>query len=125
MAGNTGYAIASQHSHDRAAYPRNAPGGTGSTRPQAVILTHLRAKYILQHMKPLLVEVDDDLARRLDQVAPARTRRRSEFIRRAIMVALWKIEEQATAEAYARQPDGHHMAFDPTVWDAPGSEDDL
>ncbi len=71
-------------------------------------------------MKPLLVEVDDELARRLDRVAPARSRRRSEFIRRAIMVALWEIEEQVTAEAYARQPDSAATAVDPTVWDAFG-----
>lgn len=74
-------------------------------------------------MKPLLVEVDEELARRLDRVAPARSRRRSEFIRRAIMTALWEIEEQATAEAYARQPDSPDMAFDPAVWDAFGSAD--
>jgi predicted transcriptional regulator len=75
-------------------------------------------------MKQLLVEVDDDLARRLDQVAPARTRRRSEFIRRAIMAAIWEIEERATAEAYARQPDSPDTVFDPTVWDAPADEHD-
>jgi len=74
-------------------------------------------------MKQLLVEVDDDLARRLDQVAPARTRRRSEFIRRAIMAAIWEIEERATAEAYGRLPDSPDMVFDPTVWDAFAGED--
>jgi predicted transcriptional regulator len=68
-------------------------------------------------MKPLLVEVDDDLARRLEHVAPARSRRRSEFIRRAILMALWAAEEQATAEAYARQPDSPAPSPDPTVWD--------
>ena len=36
----------------------------------------------------MLVEVDDELARRLERVAPARSRRRSEFIRRAILKAL-------------------------------------
>jgi predicted transcriptional regulator len=74
-------------------------------------------------MKQLLVEVDEELARRLDRVAPARTRRRSEFIRRAIMVALWEIEEQATAEAYARQPDSPDTVVDPAVWDAFGGAD--
>lgn len=68
-------------------------------------------------MKPLLVEVDDELARRLEQVAPARSRRRSDFIRLAILKALWEAEEQATAEAYTRQPDGPETPFDPTVWD--------
>ena len=69
-------------------------------------------------MKSLLVEVDDELAVRLERVAPARSRRRSEFIRAAILKALWEAEEQATAEAYARQPDNPHVAFDPTVWES-------
>lgn len=68
-------------------------------------------------MKSLLVEVDDDLAWRLERVAPARSRRRSEFVRTAILKALWEAEEQATAEAYARQPDGPEAAFDPTLWE--------
>jgi len=80
-------------------------------------------EYILQPMKSLLIEVDDDLAGRLERVAPARSRRRSEFVRTAILKALWEAEEQATAEAYARQPDSTAAAFDPAVWDsrdAPG-----
>jgi predicted transcriptional regulator len=56
-------------------------------------------------MKQLLVELDDDVAARLEQVAPSRSRRRSEFIRSAIRRALWELEEQATAAAYRRQPD--------------------
>jgi len=74
-------------------------------------------------MKSLLVEVDDELAGRLERVAPARSRRRSEFVRTAILKALWEAEEQATAEAYARQPDSSEAAFDPAVWEkrqAPG-----
>ena len=59
-------------------------------------------EYKLQSMKSLLVEVDDELASRLERVAPARSRRRSEFVRMAILKALWEAEEQATAEAYAR-----------------------
>ena len=70
-------------------------------------------------MKSLLVEVDDDLATRLEQVAPARSRRRSEFVRTAILKALWEVEEKSTAEAYSRQPDSSDdMVFDPAVWDA-------
>ena len=72
-------------------------------------------------MKALLVEVDDDLAVRLERVAPARSRRRSEFVRAAILKALWEAEEQATAEAYARQPDSPDVAFDPAVWEAQGA----
>lgn len=72
-------------------------------------------------MKSLLVEIDDELVVRLERVAPARSRRRSEFIRAAILKALWDAEEQATAEAYTRQPDRLHTAFDPTVWEGPGA----
>lgn len=78
-------------------------------------------EYILQPMKALLVEVDDDLAVRLERVAPARSRRRSEFVRAAILKALWEAEEQATAEAYARQPDSPDVPLDPTVWEARGA----
>lgn len=72
-------------------------------------------------MKSLLVEVADELALRLEHVAPARSRRRSEFIRAAILKALWEAEEQATAEAYARQPDSPYTAFDPTLWESCGT----
>ena len=76
-------------------------------------------------MRSFLVEVDDDLAGRLELVAPARSRRRSEFIRNAILKALWEVEEKATAEAYARQPDCADIGFDPGVWgdsDVPGAQ---
>ena len=71
-------------------------------------------------MKSLLIEVDDALAGRLERVAPARSRRRSEFVRAAILKALWEAEEQATAEAYARQPDSPDTEFDPAVWERSG-----
>ena len=73
-------------------------------------------------MKSLLVEVDDELAGRLERLAPARSRRRSEFIRAAILKALWEAEELATAEAYARQPDSPVAPFDPTVWESRGAQ---
>lgn len=73
-------------------------------------------------MKQLLIELDPDTAARLEKVAPARSRRRSEFIRAAIRRALWELEEHATREAYTRQPDpAGDVYIDPTVWDsAPG-----
>ena len=74
-------------------------------------------------MKSLLVEVDDELASRLERVAPARSRRRSEFVRTAILKALWEVEEQATAEAYARTPDSAENAIDPAVWEGQGASD--
>jgi predicted transcriptional regulator len=74
---------------------------------------------MLIHMKQLLVEVDDDIAAALEEVAPARSRRRSEFIRMAIRKALWEEEERATAAAYHRQPDSAADAYvDPTTWEA-------
>jgi predicted transcriptional regulator len=69
-------------------------------------------------MKPLLIEIEDDVAARLEEVAPGRSRRRSEFIRQAIRRALWDLEEQATAEAYRRRPDAAADAYlDPAVWE--------
>jgi predicted transcriptional regulator len=74
--------------------------------------------YIIEYMKQLLIELDDDVAARLEQVAPGRARRRSEFIRMAVRRALWELEEQQTAEAYRRQPDSAAEAhLDPAVWE--------
>jgi len=69
-------------------------------------------------MKQLLIEIDEEMATKLERVAPTRSRRRSEFIRNAIRQALWELEERATAEAYARQPDSEEAALDATVWEA-------
>jgi Arc/MetJ-type ribon-helix-helix transcriptional regulator len=69
-------------------------------------------------MKQILIEIDADTAARLDKVAPARSRRRSEFIRNAIRRALWDMEERATERAYAAQPDSADDTYlDPAVWD--------
>ena len=78
--------------------------------------------YMIQYMKTLIVELDDEVALKLERVAPGRTRQRSEFIRNALRRALWDIEEQATAEAYRRQPDSGEDAYlDPDTW-APRSK---
>jgi Arc/MetJ-type ribon-helix-helix transcriptional regulator len=69
-------------------------------------------------MKTLIVELDDEVAEKLERVAPGRARQRSEFIRNAIRKALWEIEEHATAEAYRLQPDSSEDAYlDPAVWE--------
>ena len=69
-------------------------------------------------MKQILIELDPDVAERLEEVAPGRSRRRSEFIRMAIRKALWEVEEAQTADAYRRVPDSPEDAYlDPTVWD--------
>ena len=69
-------------------------------------------------MKQLLIELEDELAAKLEEVAPTRSRKRSEFIRSAIRRALWALEEAATAEAYRRMPDATEEVYvDPSVWE--------
>jgi len=69
-------------------------------------------------MKQLLVEVDEETLKQLEQVAPARSRRRSAFIRAAIRKAICEEQERVTAEAYRRIPDSVDDAwFDPRVWE--------
>ena len=86
-------------------------------------LLHEQAlEYILQYMKQILIKIDDEMAARLEQVAPVRSRQRSEFIRNALRRALWEIEERATAAAYAKIPDSEGDAyFDPRVWETRSS----
>jgi len=74
-------------------------------------------KYILNYMAKILLELDDRTAERLEEVAPSRSRQRSEFIRMAIRRALWDLEEEATAEAYQHQPDVEEPYFDAEVWE--------
>jgi len=78
-------------------------------------------------MKRLTIEIGDDLAALLELAAPGRSRRRSDFIRRAIRKALWELEERKTADAYARQPDTLDAFVDGGVWERPtgaATEDD-
>jgi Arc/MetJ-type ribon-helix-helix transcriptional regulator len=75
-------------------------------------------KNIIDHMVQILIQIDDELSRRLEEVAPARSRERSEFIRAAIRKALWEREERATEEAYRRQPDSRGAYLEPRAWEA-------
>jgi predicted DNA-binding protein len=68
-------------------------------------------------LKQILLELDDETAARLDEVAPARSRRRSDFIRTAIRRALQEIEEQATEAAYRLKPDTEPVYFDAGAWE--------
>lgn len=71
-------------------------------------------------MKQILVELEDDVAAKLESVAPGRARKRSEFIRNAIRRALWELEEAATAAAYRLQPDSAADAHvDAALWEKP------
>ena len=69
-------------------------------------------------MKRMLIELDPELFAELERVAPARSRRRSEFIRMALRRALWERAEQETAKAYAAQPDSvESVVFHPSLWE--------
>lgn len=68
-------------------------------------------------MKQVLVEIDDQTAAELERVAPARSRQRSEFIRRALRRALWDEEERRTREAYLRTPDESAAYVEPEAWE--------
>ena len=69
-------------------------------------------------MKQLIVEIDAETAARLERVAPARSRRRSAFVREALRRALDAVAERAMAEAYRRQPQAREDAyFEPAEWE--------
>ena len=70
-------------------------------------------------MKQLLIEVDDETARELERVAPARQRVRSSFIRQAIRRALDTEIERRTAAAYRARPQ-EPADFDPAEWEPAG-----
>ena len=65
----------------------------------------------------VLIELDDATYRRLEQVAPARSRARSAFIRAAIKKSLWELEEERTRKAYMEAPDDEPSVIDPQVWE--------
>jgi hypothetical protein len=66
----------------------------------------------------MLVEIDDHSARDLERVAPARERKRAEFIRMAIRRAIDMALDRATRDAYQREPvSGDVVASDLEGWD--------
>lgn len=72
---------------------------------------------MLIYMKQVLVQVDDALYARLEEAAPGQSRRRSAFIREALLRAVWALEEERTAAAYQRQPDDAPAHFDASLWE--------
>jgi hypothetical protein len=68
-------------------------------------------------MKQILIELDDETASELESVAPARSRRRSDFVRSAIRRALWELREQAAEAAYSSKPDTNPAFFDAGAWE--------
>jgi len=74
--------------------------------------------HIEELMKQLLIEIDEETFAKLEQIAPAKSRRRSAFIRGAITRALCEAQEELTAAAYRRLPDSAEDAwFDAHVWE--------
>ncbi len=72
--------------------------------------------FVLMHQ--VIIEVDDRTLERLNRVAPARARKRSEFIREAIRRALNERLEQEMEAAYRTQPqDGQDPDVDPQTWE--------
>jgi len=65
----------------------------------------------------VLIELDDETLKRLEAVAPARSRKRSAFIRAAIQKSLWEMEEARTRRAYLAAPDGEPTPLDAAVWE--------
>lgn len=59
---------------------------------------------MLDHMKQILVQLDDALAEELERFVPGSSRKRSDFIRKAIARALLDVVEVTTSAAYARHP---------------------
>lgn len=55
-------------------------------------------------MKRILVEIDEQCARDLERVAPAKNRTRAEFIRRAIQHAIDLALDRTTEAAYRERP---------------------
>jgi hypothetical protein len=78
-------------------------------------LSNHQVVHILLHMN-VLVDLDPETYRRLERVAPARSRKRSAFIRAAIQRALWDLEEARTRQAYLDTPDEEPVPVDPATW---------
>jgi hypothetical protein len=65
----------------------------------------------------VLLSIDAELAKLLERVAPAKSRKRSIFIRAALRKAILEAEEVRTREAYARLPDtSDDVPLDPGAW---------
>lgn len=76
---------------------------------------------MLDHMKQILVQLDERMFTELERNVPGSSRKRSEFIRDAIENALLRIQEEKTYQAYLKHPQEPGFPFDPDDW-APESE---
>lgn len=66
-------------------------------------------------MPNILLQIDASMARRLERVAPAKTRERSRFIRLAIEQALMARLDLETRKSYAAKPDAPALV-DARAW---------
>jgi hypothetical protein len=66
-------------------------------------------------MKQILIQLDDRTAEQLERIAPGKSRKRSEFLRRVIARAVQDSLEAGTRAAYSKWPDVP-AAFDPAEW---------
>ena len=67
--------------------------------------------------RQVIVEIDAAMARELERIAPAATRRRSAFIRAALRRALDDWAERRMAQAYRALPDVDPAFFEARVWE--------
>ena len=68
-------------------------------------------------MKQVILELPDETAEELEQVAPGHARQRSAFLRAAIREALDRAADERMAAAYKAQPDDAEPAYlDPEAW---------
>ena len=65
----------------------------------------------------VLIELDEETLRRLEEVAPGKSRKRSAFIRAAVRKALWELDEEKTRQAYLASPDVEPAPFDAASWE--------
>lgn len=73
---------------------------------------------IVNAVRTVEIEVDDEVLAKLEKLGPVQSRRRSEFISMALRRALWELEERETARAYAGQPDSPDDAYvDAEAWE--------
>ncbi|HEY9141628.1 MAG TPA: ribbon-helix-helix protein, CopG family [Bryobacteraceae bacterium] len=63
-------------------------------------------------MPSVLIQLDDATAKKLERIAPARKRKRAEFIREAVKEAIRNHEFARMREAYRLQPDSAEEADD-------------
>ena len=63
-------------------------------------------------MPSVLIQLDDATAKKLERIAPARKRKRAEFIREAVKEAIRNHEFARMREAYRLQPDSADEADD-------------